>query len=338
MCSNSTAPARGGDPNRLPILALTSGDPAGIGPEIVPQALDAVRGRARVLVTGPASVRPEGVPLVAGPTCLSSSEPFGWLDTGGPGSWRLGEVQASCGAAAVAALRAGHELALSGAVDGLVTGPVNKAALHAAGTRVEGQTELLSQWCEVERAEMIGLAGDLRVMLATRHMPLREAIDRITVEHIVDRLLFLDEALRFLGNADPSLALAGLNPHAGEGGLLGSEDGEILAPAAEAARGRGVQVVGPISPDSVFAEGVEGLHTGILALYHDQAFIPLKLMAGGRGVTFIAGLPYGRFSPMHGTAFDIVGQKRSDGQPVADPGNLVAALEVALTALGPIAE
>ena len=317
----------------LPLLALTVGDPAGIGPEITPAAVEAVAGRARVLVLGHGAVRPARFPLVTGPEDVTDAQPVGWLDTGGPEAWDLGQVQASCGAAAVSALRAGHDLALQRRVDALVTGPVNKAALHAAGTKVEGQTELLTDWCGVQRSEMIGLTGSLRVMLATRHMPLREAIDRITLAHVTDRLLFLAEALISLGHGDPSIALAGLNPHAGEGGLLGAEEGEILFPAVEAVRAKGVRVVGPISPDTVFAEGVEGKHTGILALYHDQAFIPLKLMAGGRGVTYIAGLPYGRFSPMHGTAFDIVGLKRDDGRPVADHRNLMAALETALDVL-----
>ena len=182
-----------------PLLALTVGDPAGIGPEITPPALSAIRGRARVLVLGHGAVRPPSVPLVSGPDEVTRGEPVGWLDTGGPAAWDLGRVQASCGAAAVAALRAGHELALGGQVDALVTGPVNKAALHAAGTKVEGQTELLTRWCGVERSEMIGLAGSLRVMLATRHMPLREAISKITEEHVTNRLVFLHEALTLLG-------------------------------------------------------------------------------------------------------------------------------------------
>ncbi|MEM6572452.1 MAG: 4-hydroxythreonine-4-phosphate dehydrogenase PdxA [Planctomycetota bacterium] len=315
-----------------PRIALTAGDPAGIGPEIVPLSLRDLEGEARIVVLGPDAVRPDWVPRVDGPDEVGANgrPDVGWIATEGPDTWSLGEVQASCGAAAVAALRAGHELATAGAVDALVTGPVNKAAMHAAGTRVEGQTELLSRWCDVDRYEMIGIAGSLRVMLATRHMPLREALNRITFDLVLDRLVLFDEALRALGLEDPSVALAGLNPHAGEGGLLGVEDEEVLRPAAEAARERGVDVRGPISPDSVFHEGLQGVHDGVLALYHDQAFIPLKLAAEGRGVTWIAGLPYQRFSPMHGTAFDIVGRRRDDGRPVADPGNLIEALRVAV--------
>lgn len=315
-------------------LAVTVGDPAGIGPEILPRALAALEGRARLLAVGPRALAPDGLSLVDSPEDLPEGPAAAWLDSGaeGPvaeGKHRLGEVQACCGDAALRALRAAHDLAMAGRVGAVVTGPVNKAALHAAGARVEGQTELLSQWAGAERTEMIGFAGKLRVMLATRHMPLRAAIDRLDVEHVLDRLHLLHGALEFLGVPRPRLALAGLNPHAGEGGLLGAEDGEILAPAAARAREAGLEVVGPVSPDSVFAEGVAGVHDGILALYHDQAFIPLKLVAQGRGVTFIAGLPYLRFSPMHGTAFDIVGQRDGAGHPVADPGNLVEALEVA---------
>lgn len=313
-----------------PRIALTVGDPSGIGPEVVPAAVRAVRGRARVLVLGHGAARPPEIPLIEALEEAAQSASAAWFDTGGPGSFELGQVQASCGQSAIDALRCAHGLALGGRVDAVVTGPVNKAAFHAAGTRVEGQTELLSQWCGAERTEMIGLAGALRVMLATRHLPLREAISKLNIEHVEDRLRLFDEALRFLGVEAPSIALAGLNPHAGEGGLLGSEEIEILEPAADRARRAGVAVVGPVSPDSVFYEAVRGRHDGVLALYHDQAFIPLKLMADGKGVTFIAGLPYLRFSPMHGTAFDIVGQKRPDGEPVADPANLIEALEVAI--------
>ena len=319
-----------------PKIALTVGDPAGIGPEIIGPALAALEGRASIVALGPAAVRPDSVPSIRESEFSSwldrhtREHSAVWLDTGGPVSFAIGEVQASCGAAAVSALRRGHDLAISGRVDALVTGPVNKAALHAAGTIVEGQTELLSQWAGEERTEMLGFAGDLRVMLATRHMPLRTALDRITTPHVLDRLEFFDEALRDLGLSTRRIALAGLNPHAGEGGLLGAEDGDILAPAVAAARERGLDVIGPVSPDSVFADGARGVYTGVLALYHDQAFIPLKLVAQGRGVTYIAGLPYKRFSPMHGTAFDIARKRGPDGLPLAGAGNLIEALEVAL--------
>jgi 4-hydroxythreonine-4-phosphate dehydrogenase len=304
-----------------PRLAVTVGDPAGIGPEVVLAALaDArVRAAARLVVIGPRALRPAGVSMLQRADVARAPD-TAWLESAGPERWELGRVQPECGAAALAALRAGHELALSGAVDGLVTAPVSKAALHAAGEVCEGQTELLGRWSGVERYEMVAVAGNLRVMLLTRHMPLRAALDLITVERVLAHLQLFDETLRGLGFARPRLALAGLNPHAGEGGLLGREDGLLLAPAVEAARAAGLDVSGPHSPDAVFLAAREGRHDGVLALYHDQAFIPVKLVADGEGLTWIAGLPYLRVSPAHGTAFDIAGSGR------ASPRNLIAAL------------
>lgn len=295
----------------LPLLALTVGDPAGIGPEIVVAALrDArVRRAARLLVLGPQSVRPND--LSAG---------VDWRATAVDGTWSIGRVQRSAGRAALAALAAGHELASAGRVDALVTAPVSKEALHLAGEAVEGQTELLGRWCRVERFEMVAIAGELRVMLLTRHMPLRAALDRVTRERVLDRLDLLDAWLRQLGIERPRLALAGLNPHAGERGILGREDEDVLRPAVEDARARGIDVAGPVSPDAVFLQASRGRFDGVLALYHDQAFIPIKLLSDDGGITAIAGLPYLRVSPVHGTAFDIA------GKGIASAENLVRAL------------
>jgi 4-hydroxythreonine-4-phosphate dehydrogenase len=305
----------------LPRLALTVGDPAGIGPEVVLAALadPALRRAARLLVIGPRSLRPSAVPLVEIGE-VERAPDLAWLASSAPERWEMGRVQSACGAAALAALRAGHELALARRVDGLVTAPVSKEALFAAGEICEGQTELLGRWSGIERFEMVAVAGALRVMLLTRHMPLRAALDLITTERVLDHLSLFDEALRAWGLERPRLALAGLNPHAGENGLLGSEDGEILAPAVAAARRRGLDVSGPHSPDAVFIAARDGRFDGVLALYHDQALIPVKLAAGGEGLTVIAGLPYLRVSPAHGTAFDIA------GKGLASPRNLIVAL------------
>jgi 4-hydroxythreonine-4-phosphate dehydrogenase len=172
----------------------------------------------------------------------------------------------------------------------------------------------------VTRFEMLAIAGKLRVLLLTRHMPLRRAIESITTARVLDHLKLLDESLRRFGFVRPRLALAGLNPHAGEGGVLGSEDGELLAPAVAEARAAGIEVSGPHPPDTVFLQASRGAFDGVLALYHDQAFIPVKLLSGDGGVTVIAGLPYLRVSPVHGTAFDIAGQGKASAE------NLIAAL------------
>jgi 4-hydroxythreonine-4-phosphate dehydrogenase len=305
-----------------PLIALTAGDPAGIGPEIVAAALaDAsVSECARVLAIGPAAVCPDGVPRVENE---DEVEDRGWLETPGPDTWELGRPQAACGRAALHALRRGAELARAGCVDALVTAPVSKEALHLAGERVEGQTELLARWAEAERCQMMAVAGALRVLLLTRHLPLARALEAITFERVLAHLELLDATLRGWGFDAPRLALAGLNPHAGEHGLLGGEEGEVLEPATAAARERGIDARGPLSPDTVFFRAAAGDFDAVLALYHDQAFIPVKLAAPETGLTVLCGLPYLRVSPVHGTAFDIAGRRQ------ASPENLKAALRQA---------
>jgi len=302
-----------------PLIALTLGDPAGIGPEVAlaAQRDPAIRSHARLLLLGPGRLRPKGILPFDPATEIQDSA---WLDTGGPGAWRMGEVQASCGRAAIDALRAGHDLATARRVDALVTGPVSKQALHMAGESVEGQTELLGRWSARQSYAMIAIAGDLRVMLLTRHLPLRRAVEAITAEKVIEHLELFHESLRRLGFEVPRLALAGLNPHAGEGGILGDEEDRILRPALVQARTKGLDVSGPHSPDAVFLQASRGAYDGVLALYHDQAFIPIKLLSHDGGLTMIAGLPYLRASPVHGTAFDIA------GRGIASPANLISTL------------
>lgn len=297
----------------IPTIALTVGDPAGIGPELARVALSdpGVAEAMRLVVVGPAACRPDDL------------GPHAWRETPGPAEWSLGEASAACGRAALEALRGGADAVAEGA-QALVTGPVCKEALHLAGEAVEGQTELLIRWAGVEgQAEMVGISGSLRVMLLTRHLPLRAALDQVSPERVLARLRLFDGALRSIGVAAPRIAVAGFDPHAGEGGLLGHEDQELLAPAVAAARAEGLDAHGPCSADRVFLEGSEGRWDGVLALFHDQAFVPLKLLSGGRGLTWVAGLPYLRLSPVHGTAFDIA------GNGTADPTNLLSALQAA---------
>jgi len=307
-----------------PLLALTVGDPAGIGPEIVRAVLadTALRDELRLVALGPSACRPSVVPEVADVREIElAGHTAAWLAVG-EGDWVPGRPQASAGRAALDALRLGAELATRGEVDALVTAPVSKEALHLAGERCEGQTELLGRWAGV-RPEMLAIADDLRVLLLTRHLPLRAALDAVEaagVEGIAAHLTLLDEGLRGLGIERPRVACAGLNPHAGEAGILGSEEDELIRPAVERARRSGVDAVGPESPDTVFLRALEGAFDGVLALYHDQAFLPVKLAAPRTGLTVLLGLPYLRVSPAHGTAFDIV------GSGTADPGNLRLAL------------
>ncbi len=309
-----------------PLIALTCGDPAGIGPEIVAAALfdGRVREVARLVVLGPEPCRPSRIPRLTqyGGDALQEIEDHAWFATEAPPGWRMGAVQASCGAAALSALALGAELAEAGKVDALVTGPVSKEALHAAGEQVEGQTQLLGSWAGVT-TEMLAVADQLRVLLLTRHLPLKDALAAITEDRVVAHLKLLDHGLRDLGFKAPRLALAGLNPHAGENGLLGSEEAQMLEPAVTRARAIGLDVTGPLSPDTVFLSASRGAFDGVLALYHDQAFIPVKLHAPDSGLTVLFGLPYLRVSPAHGTAFDIA------GRGLAKPDNLIHALRQA---------
>jgi 4-hydroxythreonine-4-phosphate dehydrogenase len=321
-------------PAERPVIALTLGDPAGIGPEVALAAArdGEVRARMRLVLIGPERLRPHAISkLSIGALGAWTERRDGtsadsvWIATTSDEEWETGKAQASAGRIALHALRIGHELAIARTVSALVTAPVSKTALHLAGERVEGQTELLGRWCGVNRHQMMAVAGSLRVMLLTRHMPLRRALDEITFERVLDHLRLLHETLRRMGFDRPRIALAGLNPHAGEGGLLGSEDQEMLLPAVEAARSDGLIVSGPVSPDSVFAQALGGAFDGVLALYHDQAFIPVKLLARDRGVTLIAGLPYLRVSPVHGTAFEIAGKGLASTAPMV--GALLQAAE-----------
>ena len=309
-----------------PRIALTVGDPSGIGPEIVLRAVadPAVGEEMHVLVLGPARLRPAAIPEVSGPEALLDDVRLAWLSTAVRGEWTMGRAQESGGHAALAALRAGHELALAGRVDALVTAPVSKEALHLAGEKVEGQTSLLGRWAGAPHVQMLAVADRLRVLLLTRHMSLRAAIDALDGDEVVAQLRVLDRGLRGFGIAAPRLALAGLNPHASEGGMFGDEEARILEPAVIAARDLGLDVQGPEPPDTVFGRAAEGVFDGVLALYHDQGFIPVKLQGGlDRGVTVLLELPYLRVSPVHGTAFDIA------GKGIARHANLVTALRQA---------
>jgi 4-hydroxythreonine-4-phosphate dehydrogenase len=323
-----------------PILALTQGDPAGIGPEILLKLLATDPEPAPwqpLLVAERAALEALRPVLPEFPwdrlTWLASAPRRGELPAGGGipvldpvGSSRalsLGHSGPADAAGAMAALDAGIALVRSGAADAMVTAPVSKESIarqHLPG--FVGHTDYLAEVCGLERYGrdylMAFLAPDLQVALLNVHLPLREALDGITSEALA-------EALDCLGrHAGGKIALAGLNPHAGENGLLGSEDGEILVPAAAAARGRGLDVHGPESADSLFARASRGEFDWVLALYHDQGLIAVKTASFGAATNWTLGLPFLRTSVDHGTAFGLA------GRGVADAGPLAAVVEATL--------
>ena len=280
-----------------PRIALTSGDPAGIGPEIVSKA------------AADASVRAICEPVIF------PAEPAGAI--------RTGEVSAAAGQAAYDTIVRAVKAALAGDVDAIATAPINKLALAKAGLPWKGHTDLLAHLCQTPRVAMMFHAPQLKVVLITVHVPLSEVPGLLTHDLVLQTIELTAEWLPRFGIARPRLALAGLNPHAGEAGVLGTEDDHVLAPAVAHARELGINVTGPIAADTVFVRASRGEFDCVIACYHDQGLIPVKLLAFGSAVNVTIGLPIIRTSVDHGTAFDIA------GRGTADAGSMIEAVKLA---------
>ena len=315
-----------------PLLALTMGDPSGIGPEVLVRAVPGAPARCvalgdpAILAEAAARFAPElRVVLRETPEDVSGGE--GLLEvlaTGALGEeLAAGEVRAASGEVACGAVIAGIDLALAGRVQGLVTAPFHKGALAAAGHSWPGHTELLAERAGAERVAMMMVGDRLRVVLATIHCPLAEVSGRLSIESELDALRFADAGARAFGIERPRIAVAGLNPHAGEGGHFGREELEVLGPAVQQALAEGLDVAGPLAGDTVFLAAREGEFDVVVAQYHDQGLIPVKLEGLDRGVNVTLGLPFVRTSPDHGTAFDRA------WQGTANPGSMRRAIEVA---------
>lgn len=317
-------------------LLITQGDPAGIGPEVIVQAWSrlehphaVVVGHAGVMRRAQAQcalVRPVQVldtpdePLL--PEALPVWEPPGLPDTlmGGP----QGLVRADCGAAAAVCIEAAVRAIQAGQGRGLVTAPIHKEALHAAGVPFPGHTEMLQHLARVPAVRMMLVNAELRVALVTVHVALREAIEQITESAVLDTIRMVHAMLQGpLGLARPRIAVAGLNPHAGEGGLFGREELDLIAPAIQTACADGLRVQGPFAPDTVFMRARQGEFDAVVAMTHDHGLIPIKYLGLDEGVNLTLGLPFVRTSPDHGTAFDRAGQGR------CDPASLLAAWRLA---------
>jgi 4-hydroxythreonine-4-phosphate dehydrogenase len=286
-------------PLTKPVIALTVGDPAGIGPEIAERASRDPR------------VLDVCTPVLYGPPAESRFVP--------------GQLSASAGQAAYDTIVRAVQDAMSGRVAGIATAPVNKEAFRLAGLPWAGHTDLLQHLTGAPRVAMMFYAEALRVVLATIHVPLA-AVPGLLTRELMDGIIDLTarELPRF-GIAAPRLAVAGLNPHAGEHGLFGREDDDAIRPAVAACRARGVNVEGPFPADTIFLRAMRGEFDAVVACYHDQGLIPVKLVAFGQAVNVTIGLPIVRTSVDHGTAFDIA------GQGVADPSSMIAAVRLAAT-------
>jgi 4-hydroxythreonine-4-phosphate dehydrogenase len=301
----------------VPRIAVTLGDPRGIGPEVVAGALGRpeVAASAEFVLVGPADVARE---------VDADREAVGRWD---PGS---GDARVLAGEAAGAAVERALELAREGRVDGLVTAPLSKDALSAAGYRWPGHTEMLRDVTGTPEvtmmmvAEETPLGGPLRMGLLTAHVPLREVPDLLTRELVETRAGIAARALReWWGIGTPRLAFAGVNPHASEEGLFGDEEAEVLAPAARSLEEEGVAKIDGIHPaDTVFRRCIEGRVDAVIVPYHDVGLAVLKTLALETGVNVTAGLPFPRTSPDHGTAFDIA------GRGLADPTSMIEAIDL----------
>jgi 4-hydroxythreonine-4-phosphate dehydrogenase len=338
---------------KRPVL-ISMGDPAGIGPEIVMRALrERPALRREVVVVGDmatlrraaslGAVAPdsaEGGLVLAGldePAQGAGLPPgaVGVLQAGeplAPPPW--GQVSAIAGRAAAAAIRLGAQAALEGRARALVTAPIHKEALAAAGESFPGHTELLQAAAARHQGvpvaalpvRMMLSAPGLATVLVSIHVSLREALAAVTTDSVLETIRITDAHLRRTGLARPRIAVAGLNPHAGEGGLFGREEIETIGPAIRAARDQGIEASGPHPPDTVFMRARQGAFDVVVAMYHDQGLIPVKLLGLEHGVNTTLGLPFVRTSPDHGTAFDIAGTGR------ASADSLLAAIDAAMAA------
>ena len=331
-----------------PVLGITMGDPAGVGPEIAAKALGEkdVRAQARPFVIGDArameaAARASRLPLQVRPIAGIDEATFAPdrvevldLANADPSAFAIGRVSAVCGRAAYEYIERGVRLAQAGAIAGIVTGPINKEALAAAGVRHSGHTEILAELTGTKAYAMLLMGKELRVIHVTTHVALRRVPELVTRERVARTIRLGDRAMRDLGIARPRLAVCGLNPHAGEGGLFGDEEQVAIGPAIADARAEGIDATGPYPADTLMSRAAGGEFDCVVAMFHDQGHTPVKALGfryddakkawtGLSGVNVTVGLPILRVSVDHGTAFDRA------GTGTANPESMVEAILVA---------
>ena len=333
-----------------PLLAITMGDVAGIGPEIIAKALDTdeVYDVCRPLVIGDVDAMNMGLEVAglrlaikkvdspADGLYIRGTIDMISLDNVDTSYLIMGRPQSMAGKASVEFVLKAAEMAMRNEVDGMVTAPLNKEAMHMAGYKYPGHTELLAELAHTQDYAMMLIAGSLRVVHVTTHVSLREVPDLITKDRVFKKIRVAHEAARSLGFDRPRIGVSGLNPHSGEGGLFGREEIEVIAPAIDEARKAGMIAEGPVPPDTVFSKAVGGIYDIVVAMYHDQGHIPVKLQgfrfdeATGTwedvsGVNTTVGLPFVRTSVDHGTAYGKAGRREG----TANPQSLIDAIKTA---------
>lgn len=325
------------DKDKRPIVAVTMGDPAGIGPEIIIKALSLAElsRLSRPVVIGDARVMKNAMQYSkASPVALKEIKR---LDEGDfrtgiinildmdnvDSKLKIGKVSVEAGRAAVKYVERAIDLAMDKKVDAIATGPINKEAINKAGFRFDGHTELLAKRTGAKNSAMMFLSDSIRVMLVTTHLPLSQVAKEIDKKKILNIIKLADKELTELLGKKPRIGVAGLNPHAGESGIFGSEEEKIISPAVEEAKKLGINVKGPVSADAIFYLANLNMFDIVIAMYHDQGLIPIKLLSFNKSVNVTVGLPIIRTSVDHGTGFDIA------GKGWANPSSMIQAIKVA---------
>ncbi len=311
-------------------IGITAGDSNGIGPEVALRAaLQPQPANRRLVLVGQRSVWERAARLVGRPLppeipTLDAPLPrrSTWdPDMAPPPRYRPGRACADAARAAYACILSATAAAQNHRLDAIVTAPICKEAFQKAGLREPGHTELLARLTGTRRFAMMLFGDRIRVVLATRHLPLRKVPDALTAEAILESVELLAQALPWMGFPRARIGVCGLNPHAGDGGALGTEERTVIAPAIARCRRRGWNVAGPVPADAIFHQHLAGQYDAVVAMYHDQGLGPMKMLSFESGVNLTLGLPIVRTSPDHGTAFDIA------AKGIADPSSLRAALD-----------
>jgi 4-hydroxythreonine-4-phosphate dehydrogenase len=309
-----------------PIIGITMGDPNGIGPEVVIKALNRLEvwKLCHPWVIGDEAIFQNAMALLKSPLKIKV---YPKLKTRAlsPKTLHLLQVTAPSQKLVIEVLKTAASLALAGKIQAIVTAPIHKSSLAESETHYAGHTEFFAAQAGVKEVGMMMVGGPLKVMLVTTHAGIRALPSLITQERVETAIRLTDRALRgYFGIRSPRIAVAALNPHAGEEGLFGYEETQVISPAIARAHRLGIRASQPLPADTAFRKAVQGEYDAVVAMYHDQALIPVKLLAFGKAVNLTVGLPFIRTSVDHGTAEDIA------GKGVADPGSLIAAIQLAV--------
>jgi len=327
---------------KRPVVGITMGDPAGIGPEIIVKAIleydinricrPVVIGDAEVIkkVLKTCRLRAEikVIEKIASAPAGSGKIEIVDLHNIDVKGLKYGVPGKACGSAAVSYIKMAAGLALAKKIDAITTAPINKEIINAAGFQYPGHTELLAELAGTKDFGLMMVGGGLRVILVTTHMALKDVFRNIKKDRVLRTIRLAHKAMGYFQTKAPRIAVAALNPHAGEGRLFGTEEWDEIMPAVIEARGEGLDVSDPLPADTLFHKAKERYYDIVVAMYHDQGLIPLKLLAFGKAVNVTVGLPFIRTSVDHGTAYDIA------GKDCADPGSLIEAIKMAVEMVG----